>query len=196
MAFDRERLRAILGDAVSDDLLGDVLKAHSQSVSQDKGRIDRMQAELDAYAAREAEWEQQRQASMTDQERLQAALDAAQRAQADFARKSARLDAEQAFVAAGMQADQYGAILDSIVSEDAKATVANAEAIVALVRAQAKAASEQAVQGVLQGTPQPQAGSDPEPKGVTKADFDAMTFSEKVAFKADNPEAFASLMQQ
>lgn len=195
MAFDRERLRQILGDGIGDDAIGAILKAHSQSVSQDKGSIDRMQQQLDAYAAKEAEWERQRQAGLSDQERLQEALDAAQRAQADYARKSARLDAEQAFVKAGMTADQYGPILDSIVSEDAKATVANAEAIVALVAARSKAAGEQAVADMLQRTPQPQAGADPDPKARTKAEFDAMTYSEQVAFKAENPDAFDAFMK-
>lgn len=190
MAFDRDRLRQILGAEVGDDLIGDILKAHSQSVSQDKGRIDRMQAELDAYAAKEAEWEAQRQASMTDQERLQAALDAANKAQADYARRSARLDAEQVFVKAGLTSEQYGSILDAVVGEDSAAAVTNAQAIADLVAAQSKAAGEKAVADMLQRTPQPQPGSDPAPEGVTKADFDAMTFSEMVAFKAENPDAY------
>lgn len=193
MAFDRERLRQILGDGVGDDEIGAILKAHSQSVSQDKGSIDRMQQQLDAYAAREAEWEAQRQAGLSDQERLQEALEAAQRAQADFARKSARLDAEQVLVAAGMTADQYGPLLDTMVSEDGAASVANARALVALVDARSKAASDAAVREVLASTPAPEPGAGGEgAPTVTKERFDAMTYSEKVAFKAENPDAFAA----
>ena len=131
MAFDRERLRQILGDQVSDEALGDILKAHSQSVSQDKGSITRMQQQLDAYAAKEAEWEQQRQAGLSDQERLQEALARAEATQAEYARKSARLDAELVLVKAGMTADQYGPLLDSLVSEDSGKTVERANALVA-----------------------------------------------------------------
>lgn len=193
MAFDRERLRAILGDAVTDEQLGDVLRAHSQSVSQDKGQITRLQADLDAYAAKEAEWEAQRQAGMTEQERLQAALDAAARAQSDFARKSARLDAEQVFVRAGISGDQYAAILDSIVSEDAQASVANAEAIAAIVAAQSKAASEAAVRDALGSTPQPKGGSDPTPKPMTRAEFMALPYQQQVAMKQENPNVLSEL---
>lgn len=191
MAFDRNKLTEL---GVPEDAIDAVLKAHSQSVSADKGTITRLTNDLDAFRAKEAEWEAQRQAGMSEQERLQAALDAAAKAQEDFERKSARLDAEQVFVAAGIGADQYAGVLDSIVTRDANATVANARAIAELVAAQAKAASEQAVQGVLRQTPQPQPGDDG-PKQVGKADFDAMTFSEKVAFKAENPDAFKAFTQ-
>lgn len=191
MAFDRERLRQILGDTVSDEALGDILKAHSQSVSQDKGSIARMQQQLDSYAAKEAEWEQQRQAGLSDQERLQEALEAANRAQADYARKSARLDAEQVLVKAGMTADQYGPLIDSLVSEDSGKTVERANALVALVAAQAKAATDAAVRDVLASTPAPGAGAGGDGgAAVTKERFDAMTYSEMVAFKAENPDAY------
>lgn len=195
MAFDRERLRQILGDTVSDDALGDILKAHSQSVSQDKGSITRMQQQLDAYAAKEAEWEQQRQAGLSDQERLQEALARAEATQAEYARKSARLDAEQVLVKAGMTADQYGPLLDSLVSEDSGKTVERANALVALVAAQSKAASDAAVRGMLASTPTPSAGTGNDGGVVTKERFDAMTYSEQVAFKAENPEAFRRFTQ-
>lgn len=192
MAFDRSRLVEL---GVPEDVIDGVLKAHSQSVSADKGSISRMQAQIDAYAAKEAEWEAQRQASMSDQERLQAALDAAARAQSDFARKSARLDAEQVFVTAGMQPDQYAGILDSIVSEDAQASVANAQAIAALVAAQAKAASEAAVRGVLAQTPQPAAGAgqEPAPQRMTKAEFMALPYDRQLSLKSENPDILQTL---
>lgn len=195
MAFDRERLRQILGDSVSDDALGDILKAHSQSVSQDKGSITRMQQQLDDYAAKEAEWEAQRQAGLSDQERLQEALARAEATQAEYARKSARLDAEQVLVKAGMTAEQYGPLLDSLVSEDSGKTVERANALVALVAAQTKAASDAAVRDVLASTPTPSAGTGNDGGAVSKERFDAMTFSEQVAFKAENPEAFKRFTQ-
>ena len=151
-----------------------------------------MQAQIDAYAAKEQEWEAQRQAGMTEQERLQAALDAAAKAQADYARKSARLDAEQVFVKAGIASDQYGAILDSIVTEDSKASVANAQAIASIVAAQAKAASEQAVREALGSTPAPQGGSDPQPRRMTRDEWNALTYVQQVQLKQENP----SIMQE
>ena len=192
MAFDKARL-AELG--VPEDVIDGVLKAHSQSVSADKGSITRMQAQIDAYAAKEAEWEAQRQAGMSEQERLQAALDAAARAQAEYARKSARLDAEQVFVKAGIGSDQYGAILDSIVTEDSGASVANAQAIAALVAAQAKAASEAAVRGVLAQTPQPSAGAgqEPTPQRMTKAEFMALPYEKQLSMKQENPDVLQTL---
>ena len=190
MAFDRSRLVEL---GVPEDAIDAVLKAHSQSVSADKGSITRMQAELDAYAAKEQEWEAQRQAGMSEQERLQAALDAAAKAQADYARKSARLDAEQVFVKAGIGSDQYASILDSIVTEDSKASVANAQAIAAIVAAQSKAASEAAVREALGSTPQPQGGSAPQPKRMTRAEWNALTYMQQVALKQENPNIMQEL---
>ena len=190
MAFDRQRLTEL---GVPEDAIDAVLKAHSQSVSADKGSITRMQQQLDAYAQREQEWEAQRQAGMTEQERLQEALASAQRAQADFARKSARLDAEQVFVKAGIQPDQYQTILDSIVTEDSKASVANAQAIASIVAAQAKAASEQAVREALGGTPAPQGGSDPQPRRMTRDEWNALTYVQQVQLKQENPNIMQEL---
>lgn len=190
MAFDRNRLVEL---GVPEDAIDGVLKAHSQSVSADKGSITRMQAQIDAYAAKEAEWEAQRQAGMSEQERLQAALDAAAKAQSDYARKSARLDAEQVFVKAGIGSDQYGSILDSIVTEDSEASVANAQAIAAIVAAQSKAASEAAVREALGSTPQPQGGSDPQPKRMTKAEFIALPYERQLSIKQENPNILSEL---
>lgn len=194
MAFDKERLRSILGEDASDDLLNDILKAHSQSVSQDKGRIDRLTADLDGYRAKEAEWEQQRQASLTDQERLQEALDAANRAQADFARKSARLDAEQVLVGAGLTQEQYAPLLDSMVSEDSERSVANANALVALVQARAKAASDAAVAKVLGGTPQPKPGDEGGTAAPTTIkEFLALPYEEQLSLKNADPSILSKL---
>ncbi len=190
MAFDRARLTEL---GVPEGAIDAVLKAHSQSVSADKGSITRMQQQLDDYAAKEAEWEAQRQAGMTEQERLQEALKAASRAQADFARKSARLDAEQVFVKAGIAPEQYGAILDSIVTEDGEASVANAQAIASVVAAQAKAASERAVREALGGTPAPKGGPDPQPKRLTKAEYMALPYQQQVAMKQENPNILSEL---
>lgn len=194
MAFDKERLRAILGDDASDDLLNDILKAHSQSVSQDKGRIDRLTADLDGYRAKEAEWEQQRQASLTDQERLQEALDAASKAQADFNRKSARLDAEQVLVAAGLTQEQYAPLIESMVSEDSERSVANANALVALVQARAKAASDAAVAKVLSNTPKPAPGDEGGASAPTTiSEFLALPYEEQLSLKNADPSILSKL---
>ena len=190
MAFDRSRLVEL---GVPEDAIDGVLKAHSQSVSADKGSITRMQAQIDAYAQKEAEWEAQRQAGMSEQERLQAALDAAAKAQADYARKSARLDAEQVFVKAGIGADQYAGILDSIVTEDSEASVANAQAIAAIVAAQSKAASEAAVREALGSTPQPQGSPTPQPKRMTKAEYMSLPYEQQLSMKQENPNILSEL---
>lgn len=194
MAFDKERLKAILGEEIADDVLSEILKAHSQSVSQDKGKIDRLNSELEGLKAEKDEWEKTRQAQMTEQELLQQALEKANAAQAEFRVKSARLDAEAVLVGAGLNAQDYSSLLDSFVSEDAEKSVANARSLVGLISGREELAREQVTAQLLKNTPEPQAGSDPEPQIPKNLDeFFSLDYKEQLALKEANPNLLKTL---
>lgn len=197
MAFTREQVRSILGDAATDEAVSAILNAHSADIGGYKGRVDDLKAQLrDANAElgdARARLDEASKANMTAEEQLQTALAEADKVRAEFMRKTARLDAEQVFVEAGLSKDDYADVLDGIVTEDAKATVKVARSMAKLVASRVQATEEATRREVLGTTPRPD-GNDGD-KPVTKADFDAMTFSEQMAFKAENPDAAKAFMK-
>lgn len=196
MAMTRAQVRQILGDSATDEMVKAIMDAHSADIGGFKGQIDGLKEQLaeanDTLASTKQQLDDANKASMTAEEQLQAALDEANKVRGDFMRKSARLDAEQVFVEAGLSKGEYADVLDSIVTEDAKATVKTAKAMARLVAAQVEATEENVRKQVLGDTPKPD-GNDGD-KPVTKEKFDAMTYSEQMAFKAENPDAAKAFM--
>lgn len=129
-------------------------------------------------------------ASLTDEEKLQAALDAAQAKEDEFNRKSIRLDVEKVLVQGGLSESDYKDVIDGFVTTDKDASLRFANSLVDMVATQKQNAAE-AVKSELQGllTPPPK-GSESE---VTKETFDKMSVSEKMKFKIENPDAYKEI---
>lgn len=129
-------------------------------------------------------------ASLTDEEKLQAALDAAQAKEDEFNRKSIRLDVEKVLVQGGLSESDYKDVIDGFVTTDKDASLRFANSLVDMVASQKQNAAE-AVKAELQGllTPPPK-GSESE---VTKETFDKMSVSEKMKFKVENPDAYKEI---
>lgn len=99
------------------------------------------------------------------------------------------VDAEKIFVGAGLGQKDYQELLESFVNEDAAKTTAVAQGIVNLLQAQTKAAAKAEREQVLNAQPAPPAGGGGSPE-ITKEQFDAMGYSERLKLHNEQPELF------
>lgn len=108
-----------------------------------------MQATLDALKTER----------MTDEERMQAAIQAAEQAQHEFAIKTNRLEAEKLLVAAGLSEADYGELIDNVVFEDAERTKKTVTSLVGILT-KVKSDTERDVQDkIAKGTAKPPAST-------------------------------------
>jgi len=121
----------------------------------------------------EGAYQKLKDADLTDAEQIQKALDEAQNSKFEFDKKSARLEVEKIFVAAGLKADDYEAIIEGVVSDDAEKSKAIADGLVKMISSQKEAAVKKANEDLMDNTPTgSMAGSNKE---------DEKTEAEKVA---------------
>lgn len=100
----------------------------------------------------EAEYKKLEDANLTDAEKIQKALQAAEDSKNDFARKSSRLDVEKIFVAAGLTEEDYKDLIDGIVSEDAEKSKTMANGLVAMLTKQKETAIQKTKEELMDGT--------------------------------------------
>lgn len=193
-------IKELLGDAYKEDMTVDDINAAladktfvdpttlPKSVTKDV--FDKTASEL---AKVKKELKALQETSMTADEKIQAELDKATKAQQTYAKELSKLRAKEIFVTAGLTEEDYNPILDSVVSEDEELTKAYAKNMVDLISAQ-KAAVEKAVKAeLLKSTPKPPAGGGS--TTITKEQFDKMGWKERTELKQNNPELFKQLSE-
>ena len=96
--------------------------------------------------------------NMTDDEKVQAAITAANNKEKEFTAKSNRLEVEKLFVSGGLTEQDYAEVIDDIVSEDVDKTMKLAKNLLTVITNQ-KSATEKALRAELQrNTPRTPAG--------------------------------------
>ena len=133
--------------------------------SVDKKVFDKTASEL---AAIKKKLKAVEQAAMTDEEKIKEEMQKATELQNQFQRELAKIRAKEIFVEAGLKAEDYTLILDSVVTEDEETTQTRAEAMVKLVNAQKEAVEKAVKAELLKGTPKPPAGDGGAPLDFTK----------------------------
>lgn len=102
-----------------------------------------------------AAYKKLQEANLTDAEKVQKALQDAESAKLDFAKKSNRLDVEKILVAAGLGEDDYKDLIDTLVSDDAEKSKAAATAFAGLLSKQKEAAVQKTKEEMMDGTQTP-----------------------------------------
>ena len=123
-----------------------------------------------------AAYKKLQEANLTDAEKIQRALQDAESAKVDFTKKSNRLDVEKILVAAGLTEEDYGALIDTLVSDDAEKSKAAATAFASLVSKQKEAAVQKTKEEMMDGTQTP--GGDGGSAGKEKEKTEAEKFAE------------------
>lgn len=168
-------LKKLLGDDYKEDLtieeINELLEGknfvdpETLPKSVDKKVFDKTASEL---AAIKKKLKAVEQAAMTDEEKIKEEMQKATELQNQFQRELAKIRAKEIFVEAGLKAEDYTLILDSVVTEDEETTQTRAEAMVKLVNAQKEAVEKAVKAELLKGTPKPPAGDGGAPLDFTK----------------------------
>lgn len=193
----REEVKQRIAD-ITDEQLDWLMDENGKDVTREKAKFDsyknKVEPELEELRAQKVELDAAKQAGMTAEQAAEAAKKAAEDAKVEYARKSNRLDAVQKFVNAGIGEDEYENLLDSIVSDDAKATAKATESIIAVVTAQREAAGKSVREELLDSTPKPQMGGKGT-EGMTREQFRKLPLSEKQRIATEQPDLYNGFYQ-
>ena len=99
-----------------------------------------------------AAYQKLQEAGLSDEEKIQKQLKAARDAEADFKRKSNRLDVEKILVAAGLAEEYYKDLIDGLVSEDAEASKMLATNLSKMLAKHKEAAVQKTKEELMDGT--------------------------------------------
>jgi HEPN domain-containing protein len=157
--------------------------------SVEKSVFDKTASELSKVKKELAEL---KATTMSDDEKVNAAIAKAESKEKEFTAKLNRLDVEKLFVAEGLTEADYAELIDDIVSEDAEKTMKLANNVLSMVKSQKSAAEKALKAELLKKTPKPPAG-DGDDKGITLADFRKMSPQERYQFSVNNPEEYKKL---
>lgn len=174
----REQVKAIFPDA-TDEHIDAFLNANGADINKAKKSAADNNAEFERLKAIEKEYEKLKGSTLTEQEKLQKQLEAAEKAEKLFKRQTNKVSAEKLFVAAGLKDDEYSELLEYIVTEDTDQTTKTAMSFVGILKAQ-KAATEKAVkEQLMRDNPRPPSGDLPAPKGERAKLIDQYNEAEK-----------------
>lgn len=146
----REDIKKQFPDA-TDDQITAILNINGTDLSEaKKNNVD--PKVLKQLQEDSAAYKKLQEADLTDAEKIQKALQAAEDSKNDFARKSSRLDVEKIFVAAGLTEEDYKDLIDGIVSEDAEKSKTMANGLVAMLTKQKETAIQKTKEELMDGT--------------------------------------------
>lgn len=188
----RDNLRKILGEEVAEDVIEAIMAENGKDVNAAKASGDQLRTQLAEAKQRVSELELAASENMTEQEKWQAQLDAANLATAQAVRELNEASAVAVFASAGIEEDEYKPFLGSIVGGTREETVASARAIADVVSAKVEAARADAEKAAMAGMGKPGNG-DPAAAVTKRADFDALTAEEKIKMVRDNPGILSQL---
>lgn len=133
-------------DALMDIHGTDMTNAKKNNV--DPKVLKKLQEDSAAYAKLQ-------EAGLTDEEKIQKALQDAKDSKIEFAKKSNRLDAEKILVGAGLTEEDYKDLIDGIVTDDAEVTKTMATNLASLISKQKDSAIQKTKEELMDGTNTP-----------------------------------------
>lgn len=170
----REQVKEQFPDATEDQITA-ILDINGTDLTEAKrGQIDKK--ELKRLQERDKAYQALEDADLTDAEKVQKALKAAEDAEKDFTRKSNKLEVENIFVAAGLTKEEYKDLIDGIVSDDLEKSKTLASGLVNVVSNQKEAAVQKTKEELMDGTKTPGGNG-----GSGSGDEDELTDAEKIA---------------
>ena len=130
--------------------------------------------------------------NLSDEEKVNAAIAAADARANEYSAKLNRLDVEKLFMADGLTEDDYADLIEDIVSEDSEKTMKLAKSLLTVVKNQ-KSAAEKALRAeLLKKTPKPPAG-EPGGEEMTLDKFRKLSPKERYDFSVSKPEEYKKL---
>lgn len=187
-------LKELLGaDYVDGMTLADVDKALEKRNLIDKSYFDNVSSELAAKNRESKETSktiaQLESENVKAKEQLEAAIQKANDTAKQFTIKANRLEVEKRFaIDGGLKPDEYKDVIDMVVDEDAEVSLKRADNLITLIKSKVSGGIAAAESNWLDQNPK----INSTPAGdADKAAFDKMSTTEKMQFKANNPELYA-----
>ncbi len=144
----------------TDEQITNYLNSVNGEVQKEKSKTDANKAELERLKKIEQEFEENKNASLTAEQKLQAALEAAEATKKEFSKRTNKLEVEKLLIGAGLTSEDYADYIDLLISEDSETSTKLANGLVATLKKQ-KEATEKAVKAdLLKNTPTPDGGSE------------------------------------
>lgn len=191
--MNRDWLKKQLGDGVSDDVIDAIMGKNGEDINKEKSTLSALRAQYDEVKAKADELEANASASLSNEEKWQKQLDAANKAAAKARRELNEMAAAAVFATAGVSEEEYAPFLGSIVTDDRDKTVASAKAISDLISAKVSEATEKAGKDALAGMGGPKAGSTPSGPVTTRKQFMELSYDQQRELKASNPDILSQL---
>ena len=145
------------------------------------------------YSALEAEYNQFKEAKMTDEEKQAEAIRIEKEKSQKQSKMLSQVFAENVFSKAGFKEEDYKEIIPSILKEDPEETKGLASVICNTMLNQKKAIENQVKEQIIKGQKKPEGGDNPD-EGVTQLDKLKIAYDE--AEKNGDMVAMASLTMQ
>lgn len=146
----REQVKELFPDA-TDEQITAILNINGTDLAEAKKKnvdpkvLKQLQEDSAAY-------KKLQEAGLTDEEKIQKALQNAKNAELNFKKQSSRLDVEKILVGAGLTEDDYKDLIDGLVSEDAEASKTLATNLATMLTKQKEAAVQKTKEELMDGT--------------------------------------------
>lgn len=172
----REDIKKQFPDATEDQITA-ILNINGADIDSWKKKVPK-KSDYDELVRKAGEYDKLAEKDLTDAEKVQKAIDDANAREADFKKRSNRLEAEKILVGAGLTEEDYKDLIDGIVSDDEEKTKSMASNLAALISKQRESATEKAKEDLMDHTPTPGGGTGGNPdetpedvKNAQKLDF-------------------------
>lgn len=149
----REQIKEQFPEA-TDEQITAILNINGADIKTWKDKVPK-KAEYDELVRKAGEFDKLEEAGLTDEQKIQKALQEANDTKAEFLKKTNRLDAEKILVAAGLTEEDYKDLIDGIVSDDSEITKTMATNLANMVTKQKEAAVQKTKEELMDGTNTP-----------------------------------------
>ena len=146
----REQIKEQFPDATDEQITAllningtDITAAKKNNV--DPKTLKKLQEESAAY-------QKLQEAGLTDEEKIQKALNDAEVAKAEYAKKSNQLEVEKILVEAGLTKEEYENLLDGLVTEDAEVSKTRATNLATMMSKQKEAIEKKTKEDLMDKT--------------------------------------------
>ena len=194
----RDEVRAIFGE-ITDEQLKAIMDLNGADVNAERKKADGLKERLDDAEARLEAAEKAAMASdegkATLEERVKAMEESYAAEKRALSMERNTLAAAKTLAAAGITDEDSAQLMGFIVSEDADETAKAAKAVADMVSAKVQQADQGARQAMLASTRKPE-GSSGSAGTVTKEQFDAMGYEERLKVFNETPDLFKELNEQ
>ena len=158
-----------------------------------KGELAGANEKIAGYSNMEKEYNAYKQSQMTEQEKIEAMK---KQTEENFAKSQMVYNEAQAKTILAQLGGEIDAnVLNSIVSEDSEKTIANATALVNLIKSKEEETAKKTREQIQNANILPPPSNVPEDKGLitTFEEFDKLPYEEQDKFQREHPKEFENL---